>query len=658
MRFTILFLLIASLALAGTLSPALERELLAQSDELLPVVVFMAERPAEVLADDFGVILSRDQGRELRLAVLRDLAERTQAPLLELLHQPLLDGRAEDIRSLALLNALALRADAETIRALSEQPGVEEVVLSYDSSDALCEIGESKGLVWGVDIIGADTVWNDLGYTGTGIVVAIVDDGCDIEHPDLADHAWVNPGEIPDNGLDDDSNGYIDDIYGWDFWSHNNTIRGDQHNHGSHTAGTAVGDGTNGTQTGVAPDALLMSVKTFADDGRSTEFIVWEGMEYAAAMGADVLSCSFGWKQAQTSNQTRWRELCENIVALGVVVVVASGNEGDWESLPAPDNIRTPGDVPCVITVGATDVQDKIAPWSSYGPVEWDFDSPYDDHPYPPGLTKPDITAPGVGIMSLDGQGTGYRISSGTSMATPHVAGAVALLLDALPELTPAEVRSYLEESALELGEMGKDNYYGAGRLQVDLAVTTALTGLRFAGFSLSQSEEGITLNWEITKPGELESFHLSRRAAGEDWHEFVELTPSATSYLDANVVWDGEYSYLVEAELPGGSRLSKGPETLIYGHGMRRPRPVLGYAYPCPASAAVTLPVDVPIAGEFTLNLYDLAGRLVETVYRGSLTAGRHNLTIAGDELASGMYFAELSGGGATLTRRLVIAR
>ncbi|MCD4733072.1 S8 family peptidase [bacterium] len=658
MRFTIFLLLIASLALAGTLSPELEQELLAQPDGLLSVVVFMAERPAEVLATDFGTALSKDQRRELRLSALHELAERTQAPLRSLLHQPALEGRTEDIRSLTLLNAVALRADTEIIRILSEQPCVEEIALSYDSADALCGVSETADLVWGVDIIGADTVWNDLGYTGVGTVVAIVDDGCDIEHPDLADHVWVNPGEVPDNGLDDDDNGHIDDIYGWDFWAHNNTIRGDSGNHGSHTAGTALGDGTNGTQTGVAPDALLMSVKTFSDDGRSTEYIVWDGMEYAAEMGADVISCSFGWKQSQTSNQTRWRELCENIVDLGVVIVAASGNEGDWDDLPAPNNIRTPGDVPCVITVGATDVRDNIANWSSYGPVEWDFDSPYNDHPHPPGLIKPDIAAPGVGIMSLYGHGTGYHILSGTSMAAPHVAGAVALLLSAVSELTPAEVRSYLEESALELGDIGKDNYYGAGRLQADLAATTALTGLRFADFSLSQNEDGITLNWEITKPSEIDSFHLLRRTAGEDWHEFVTLNPTSTSYLDAGVSWDSEYSYLIEAELPSGSKLSKGPETTNYGQGMRRPRPELGYAHPSPASATVTLPIEVPIAGEFTVSLYDLAGRLVETVHRGSLTAGRHNLTIAGDELASGIYIAQLIGGGATLTRRFVIAR
>jgi len=657
MRFATLLLLFASLTFAGNLPPELEQELLAQPDGLLSVVVFMTERPAAVLNAEFGAALSKDQRRELRLAALYDLAERTQAPLLEILRQPSLNGRAEDIRSLTLLNAVALKADEETIRTLSEQPGIEEVVLSYDSTDALCEINESKGLVWGVDIIGADTVWNDLGYTGNGVVVAIVDDGCDIEHPDLADHVWVNSGEIPNNGIDDDSNGYIDDIYGWDFWSHNNTIRGDAGNHGSHTAGTAVGDGTGGTQTGVAPNALLMSVKTFADDGRSTEYIVWEGMEYAAEMGADVLSCSFGWKQSQTSNQTRWRELCENIVALGAVVVVASGNEGDWE-LPAPNNIRTPGDVPCVITVGATTVQDSIATWSSYGPVEWNFDAPYNDHPHPPGLIKPDISAPGVGIMSLDGQSTGYRILSGTSMATPHVAGTVALLLDALPDLTPDEVRSYIEESALELGDVGKDNYYGTGRLQADLAVTTALTGLRFDGFTLSQTEEGITLSWEVTKPSELDSFHLLRHTSGENWYEFVSLNPDSTSYLDTAVEWDSEYSYLIEAELPSGSKLSKGPETVIYGQGMTRLRPKLGYAYPSPASAGITLPVEVPIASEFTVSLYDLTGRLVETVHRGSLSAGRHNLTIAGGELASGIYFVQLVGGGATLTSRFVIAR
>src|SRR5262249_40368775 len=155
-----------------------------------------------------------------------------------------------------------------------------------------------------------------------------------------------------------------DDLIGWDFDTNDNNPNDDSNGHGSHTAGTVAGDGTQGTQSGVAPDAHVMAVRvgvTFAD-----EVDVWSGMQYAANNAANSISMSLGWPHNQTPDRPTWRANCENTIDMGTAMVIAAGNEGFGAE---PDNVRTPGDVPRVITVGATDCSDALASFSSRGPV-------------------------------------------------------------------------------------------------------------------------------------------------------------------------------------------------------------------------------------------------------------------------------------------------
>jgi len=157
-------------------------------------------------------------------------------------------------------------------------------------------------------------------------------------------------------------------------------------------------------------------------------------------------------------------------MAAGVVTIYAAGNEGCGTTV---DNVRTPGDVPDMITVGATDCSDNKASFSSCGPVEWEFVPPYNDWPYPPGKIKPTIAAPGLNTTSHN-LCSGYTQYSGTSMATPHVAGAVALMLEADPDLDHFGVKQILMDTAVDLGSNGMDNQFGAGRVDAYTAVLTA----------------------------------------------------------------------------------------------------------------------------------------------------------------------------------------
>ncbi|NJN63991.1 MAG: S8 family serine peptidase [Acidobacteria bacterium] len=321
----------------------------------------------------------------------------------------------------------------------------------------------------GVALMRAPEVWNDLGNTGDGAVVAVIDSGVCWTHSDIVNQIWVNPGEDLDgdrvvmdagdeNGIDDDGNGFIDDLIGWNFEIGTNEPS-DDNSHGSHCAGTVAGDGTAGFQSGMAPDAKIMVVKVGLNF--SDEVDVWNAMQYAAENGADAISMSLGWPHSQNPDRATWRNNCENTIDLGTAMVIAAGNEGSGSE---PDNVRTPGDVPRVITVGATDCSDAAAGFSSRGPVGWQDVSPFNDHPYPPGLIKPDVSAPGVDTRSHN-VCSGYSYKSGTSMATPHVAGAVALMRSANAGLTHDDIKQLLQDTSIDLGTPDKDNTFGAGRV-------------------------------------------------------------------------------------------------------------------------------------------------------------------------------------------------
>jgi subtilisin family serine protease len=321
---------------------------------------------------------------------------------------------------------------------------------------------------WGLNMIQAPRVWNELGITGRGAIVAVLDTGA-CRHSDLNNRFWVNPGEVPGNGIDDDRNGYIDDINGWNFARNNGTIE-DFGGHGTHVSGTVVGDGTGGSQIGVAPGANLMYVNVRLN--LSDENFVVRGIQYAAANGANAWNGSFGWRYEWNPNRRLMRDTVLNAMAIGCTPVIAAGNEGN--SYPPFSNVRTPGDVPEAITAGAVTSSDTIAGFSSRGPVTWQSIDGYRDWPFPPGKLKPTVSAPGDGVSSAR-VCSGYTSLSGTSMASPHIAGTTALMYEANRFLRPEQVKDILIRTSLDRGDRGWDNVFGAGRIDAYLAVLEAI---------------------------------------------------------------------------------------------------------------------------------------------------------------------------------------
>jgi subtilisin family serine protease len=257
------------------------------------------------------------------------------------------------------------------------------------------------------------------------VVVAVVDTGVDYTHPDLDANIWTNPGEIAGDAIDNDGNGFIDDIRGWDFINNDNNPMDDD-SHGTHVAGTIAAENNAIGNTGVAYNAKIMPVKVLGPNGGSSTAVA-AGIRYAANNGAKVINLSLGGGSASTAMTEAIRYAVET---KGATVVIASGNEGRTRpSFPA-SLTNTWG-----ISVGAVDRNSRLASFSNRAGQQ----------------TVDYVVAPGVNVLSTTPNNT-YSSYSGTSMATPHVAGVVALMLSANPTLTPAQIEQLVTQTANPAG--------------------------------------------------------------------------------------------------------------------------------------------------------------------------------------------------------------
>jgi subtilisin family serine protease len=526
---------------AGSPAPNLEQALVhAGPDDLVPVVVLMEEFPdrAALLAEVRD--MNREQRRAHVVAAMQGVAEQSQAPI----HAALAveQGGIREIRVLWGINGIALEAIPGVIDRLASLPGVRWVLhdreipwqeaIDVDLERVLAENPPFPGLGEGpfpvhrgdgdgptggdtsgpnpsatvageVIDMGAQQVWDELGYTGAGVIVAVVDTGVDRTHPDLADHMWTNLDEVADNAIDDDGNGYIDDTWGWDFCGDdNNPASG---SHGTQAAGQVAGDGTNGTVTGMAPDAEIMALGINCG-GPSTW---WAASDYAIANGAHMMTQSFSYKWPSDPDYEAFRRQTDTELAAGVIHVNSSGNTG-LTSDPVPYNVATPGNCPppwlhpdqtivggVSSVVGTANINygtDDIDATSPYGPSAWEdiqantdpsyphvMPLDFQDYPYENGgqlgLLKPDLAAYGDGTISTC-PGTGYCGFGGTSSATPHIAGVVALMLSSNIEASPAFIAEALMSSAEHRGVAGKNNRFGAGLVQAYGAVVAVESGV------------------------------------------------------------------------------------------------------------------------------------------------------------------------------------
>lgn len=427
--------------------------------------------------------------REAVVGALHERAERSQAPVVELLR-----GQGQEVlNTFWLANLVLARSSAESMTALTALPGV-DAILPVGEVEVLEPAVEPVGLVspqvvgdrtWGIDRIGANRVWDDLGVDGSGVRVAVLDTGVDVTHPDLAGAmVTTDPGNPAFPG-------------GWmEFDPAGRPVPSGPHDtqwHGTHVSGTVLG-GDNfqaGTAIGAAPGAQLLHALVLPGGSGSIPQVI-AGMQWAVApfdqagspVGepADVVNMSFGPQAGGIADELV--EPIRNMYFAGVLPVASSGNCGDGCH-------GSPGNVHESLGVGATDIADDVADFSSGGMVHSnDWANPPSD--WPESWIVPDVSAPGVDVISSVPPGTFpedptaiYGSASGTSMASPHTAATAALMLSGDPDLGVGHLAGILTGTSFfddRHGGERPNGRFGHGRVDAHQAVAQVVLHSGVAG--------------------------------------------------------------------------------------------------------------------------------------------------------------------------------
>jgi subtilisin family serine protease len=341
-----------------------------------------------------------------------------------------------------IAGTLSVDADDALERRLARHPLIDRVVEDARVSVPLLSSGRGAGeRAWHTlaqSAIGVPKLRKTYGLTGRGVRVGVIDSGADGAHPDLKERIVL-----------------------WKDLSGNPSAKPVDHDgHGTHVAGSVAGGASTGTWLGVAPDAELAVCRALVGPSVVTNLL--RAMEWMSDPDGDAATRDeprvvvMSWA-SPGADQTAFYRAIESMTRLGVVPCFSAGNAGT-------QGIQPPKEHPDAFVCGATDLQDRIAPFSSRGPATY----------LGAESRKPDWTAPGVDIRSA-AVGGGTVVKSGTSCAAPHAAGLMALLLQARPSLTPAELKSLLSSTARDLGPKGWDGAYGWGRLDGVAAVKKLL---------------------------------------------------------------------------------------------------------------------------------------------------------------------------------------
>ena len=417
-------------AKAGSIDPELESILqTAKPDQGIPVIL--------TLNDRVDLSAFKDTDRRLRTAkmikALKSKANASQQALRTLL----VNNKAQRIRQLWLTNGMAFIANSAVIRGIANRPDLESVRLDQTLNAPAVTTGVPVTPEWNLGAIHVPDIWT-LGYTGTGIVVANMDTGVDADHPDLGNkwrgglNSWYDPhGE--------------------------HATPYDSFGHGTQTMGIMVGGNAGGTSIGVAPGARWIAAKLFNDAGQaqwsdihlSFQWLLDPDGDPNTADMAQVVNASWGLLGSTNQCVMEFNDDIHILKAAYIAVVFSGGNDGS-----AALTSVSPANNPEGFAIGAVDSTLTLANFSSRGESACD------------GGIYPRVSAPGVNINTADLSIGGlplYASVSGTSYAAPHISGTMALLLNAFPNASVAQLESALQQSAIDLGELGADNSYGYG---------------------------------------------------------------------------------------------------------------------------------------------------------------------------------------------------
>jgi len=417
--FIVLFLFIASFSFGqAILCPDLKEALENNRDGEFQVIVEMKEQfDIDAIS---RTVKDKTNAKQEIFETLKKKSNESQEWVKTYLFNTQRFQKVEEIHSFFLVNAISFKSNANIIRTLATNEDIKGIYLCKEEQMIQpIEATSRETKAWGVKYIKADKVQAN-GITGKGVVVAVVDTGVNLKHPGFAAGqvlAELGVSFVSGEADAEDGNG-----------------------HGTHCSGTIASK-----DYGVAPEAKIVPVKVLSKGGSGSWEGVMKGVEYAA-QHADIMSMSLGGGASASGNVVE--TAVKNAIKAGVACVIAAGNSG-----PSAKTIGTPGVVEEAITVGAIDNAGTIASFSSRGPTVYN-------------TSKPDIVAPGVNVPSLWKNG-GTNTISGTSMATPHVAGLVALILSKDKNLKPAQVKAILIKTAFGTKLV---NVYGDGCVDAEAA--------------------------------------------------------------------------------------------------------------------------------------------------------------------------------------------
>lgn len=480
-------------------------------------LVYMREQP-DLSALESQVFASAADRRAAAVDMLNSFTSASQAPVRALLDDRISASSVAGYQPFYVANVIAVEGNLLTLIELAQREDVAYIDANYplvpmwdprtfgpqpaaqDTPDALSPRN------WNIDLVDADRVWQELGIRGTGAVVAGFDTGVTYDHPALRDtyrglqangdydhnYSWFEPDSrlYPDGNLGESLSNVP---YDCDYWG----------THGTHTMGTMVGDGgVPGTQIGMAPAARWIAVPGICfgtmpgyrgDDIGGIKAFQWllcptdltgDPASADCSKAPDVINNS--WGSANPTSET-FRPIVKTLRQAGVAAVFASGNPS-----AGPGSIGSPASIPEGITVGATDSYDEVTYFSGQGPSFY------------AGEQKPELSAPGLYVLSSVGGYSDYGEGSGTSMAAPHVAGLIALLVsadlrDGIRDFDVDELERFMTHTAVDLGALGPDGEYGYGRINALAAVSWAVSAgdlagaVRTAGSGLPVREAQIT---------------------------------------------------------------------------------------------------------------------------------------------------------------------
>jgi subtilisin family serine protease len=692
-----------------------------ENNEKINVYATLTEQyPLDQLMQETYYLPKKEKQKEV-VRILREFAFEKQTVVRQYLENAKQQNLVSRIDILWAANTIVFTAVPEVIYSLAENfDEIAEIRFDpiFDESLVTDPTEEPQEVIPddilapqpGLVLINAPAVWAE-GDSGQGVLTANHDSGCFWAHPDLINNIWHNLGEDLDNdgkviewsgsawifdpgdinNVDDDANGYIDDFIGWDFNGNDNNP-GPSGTHGTQTAGIICGDGTNGTQTGVAPRAKLINCKL---GGESTS---WLSIQYSVAAGVDVITSSHSWKWyfSPQPNYPMHRQLNDFELAAGVVHTNSTSNDGN--SVGVPFNIAAPGNSPpawlhpdqtlvgglsSVTGVGNVEAStDLIAGSSPYGPSTWEdlqinhpsypFAMPleYQDYPYETmpgsiGLLKPDVSAPVNGTVTTS-DGGGYSSFSGTSGATPHVCGTAALLLSVNPNLTPADVAMILQTTAVEKGAPGKDPRYGAGRIDAYQAylLAVAMIPVELSSFTASANENSVTLQWSTATETNNQGFEIQRLVVGgqvSEWEKigfvagFGTTTETKSYSFNDEDVNTGSYSYrLKQIDYDGTFKYSDAIEVEVSV-------PLefsLSQNYPNPFNPATSMQYAIGSRQFVSLKVYDVLGNEVAALVNEEKEPGVYDVSFDGSNLSSGLYFYKLQAGSFSEIKKMLLLK